>query len=309
MLIGFDKTNKLNRARHPVMATIATANFDATLKAYQTTLEYELVDSSTLSEDMAAHWGLADLKGARLALMRPKSGMPVFFRFVEVIDTTPRAPSCGWFALEVCVSDFEALYKRLIKSKGFTPFAEPMPLAFTDRVYPMQCKGPSGEIIYLNQVRGSLPDIDLPIASSTVDHLFIAILSAPDMEEANDFYSSVLDMSVNERHEIAYKTINRVHGLPLETLHKLSTLGGPRHVAIEVDQYPGLANPPRATTFQTLGEGILMVSFMANTFDAVLEKSIIGAPTVMKSAPYNGMRSIVLLGPAAERTELIELSL
>ena len=307
MTIGFDAANKLNAARHPVMATIATANFDAALTAYQSVLEYGLIETTTLSVEMAGHWGLADLAGARLALMRPKSGAPVFFRFVEIASKTPRKPTCGWFALELCVRDVEALYQQLIRSKGFTPFAEPMPLAFTDRVYPMQCKGPSGEILYLNQVRGSLPDIDLPIAGSSVDHLFIAILSAPDMEAANEFYSDVLDMTVNERHEIAYKTINRVHGLPLETLHKLSTLGGPRHVGLEVDQFPGLANTPGAVTAETIGEGIMMVSFSMKALDDASVETISDQPVSFDTAPYNGARSIVALGPAAERMELIEL--
>lgn len=307
MQVGFDIHHELNRARHPVMATIATTHFDATIKAYQSVLGYELVDSSNLSTIMAEQWGLAGLEGARLSLMRPQSGVPVFFRFLEISNKLSRGPSCGWFALELCVQDVEALYQRLMKTNGFTPFAEPTPLAFTDRVYPMQCKGPAGEILYMNQVRGSLPDIDLPLANSVVDHLFIAILSAVDMEAANDFYCELMDMTVNERHEIAYKTINRVHGLPLETFHKLSTLGGPRHVGLEVDQYPGLANPPRASTAKTIGEGIVMVSFITETFN-VPESALIKPPKQIDDAPYNGAMSAVLLGPAAERTELIKLA-
>lgn len=308
MPIGFDISNKLNAARHPVMATIATSNFDEALKAYQSAFEYELIDNRTLSTELARHWGLVGLSGARLAIMRPKSGAPVFIRFVEISNKAPRGPSCGWFALELCVSDVEALYRRFIDMSGFTPFAEPMPLDFTDRVYPMQCKGPSGEILYLNQVRGSLPDIDLPIASSDVDHLFIAILSAPDMEFSNEFYCNVLNMTVNERHEIAYKTINRVHGLPLETHHKLSTLGGERHVGLEIDQYPGLANPPRADKAETLCEGIMMVSFVTETFDQVPYKAIIGQQKSLSDMPYDGANSVILLGPAAERIELIKLA-
>ena len=306
MPIGFDKDHELNKTRHPVMATIATCQFDATIKAYESVLGYELVGSSNLSVKMAEQWGLVGLEGARLSLMRPQSGVPVFFRFLEISNKLSRGPSCGWFALELCVQDVEALYQRLIKNNGFTPFAEPIPLVFTDRVYPMQCKGPAGEILYLNQVRGSLPDIDLPLANSMVDHLFIAILSAPDMEAANDYYCELMNMTVNERHEIAYKTINRVHGLPLETLHKLSTLGGPRHVGLEVDQYSGLANPPRASTEETLGEGIMMVSFVTEAFN-VPESALIKPPSQFDDAPYNGATSAVLLGPAAERTELIKL--
>ena len=116
-----------------------------------------------------------------------------------------------------------------------------------------------------------------------------------------------VDMRVNERHEIAYKTINRVYGLPLETRHKLSTLGGSRQVGLEIDQYPGLANPPRPITEETISEGILMVSFVAEALGS-LPDAIIAPQASFSAAPYNGAKSIVFLGPAAERMELIELS-
>lgn len=306
MKLGFDKTHILNQPRHPVMATIVTAQFDDTIKAYKKVLGYKQLEKGKLSEAMATHWGLPKLAGFRMAILAPKSRVPVFLRFIEVTHAQQRPPSCGWFALEICVRDVEALYKRLMKSKTFTPFAKPTPLAFTDRVYPMQCQGPAGEILYLNEVRGSLPDIDLPIAKSDVDHLFIAILSAADMEHANEFYGSILNMSVNERHEIAYKTINRVHGLPLETRHKLSTLGGPRHVGLEIDQYPGLANPPRAITEETMTTGVLIVSFVADA-QGILPERHICSNEVFSQAPYRGAKSTILIGPAGERAELISL--
>ena len=306
MSLGFDINNGLNAARHPVMATIVTASFEDTLAAYTDILGYEKLETGELSKQMAAHWGLSGLVGARLALLRPQSGAPVFLRFVEVTIAKKRIPSCGWFALEICVKDVETLYKRLIKSGIFTPFAKPKPLEFTDRVYPMQCRGPAGEILYLNEVRGNLPDVDLPIASSDVDHLFIAILSAADMEHANEFYCRALDMSVNERHEIAYKTINRVHGLPMETRHKLSTLGGPRHVGLEIDQYPGLSNPPRPMKEDTIVEGILMVSFASDALDIAAD-SLVTPPASFAEMPYRGAQSVVLIGPAGERTELIKM--
>ena len=305
MQIGFDKNHSLNAPKHPVMATIATTNLDASLEAYQSVLGYELVAREYLSAHMADHWGLADLAGARLALLRPKSGVPVFFRFLEIEGGERPEKPVGWFALEICVDDVETLYERLIEGDAFKPFAKPMPLAFTDRVYPMQCKGPAGEILYLNQVRGSLPDIDLPIASSFVDHLFIAILSTPNMEGSIEYYRELLGVSVNERHEIAYKTLNRVHGLPLDTRHKLATLGAPRHVGLEIDEYPKASARPNLDKPEIIGEGILMVSFAMPSL-AALPDSEMGKPGSFKSAPYNGAQSLITRGPANERIELIE---
>ena len=307
MPIGFDKNHPLNAPKYPVMATIVTANLDLTLEAYQSVLGYELVTNENLSANMANHWDLADLAGARLAVLQPKSGVPVFLRFLEIEDAERPERPVGWFALEICVSDVEALYDRLIEGDAFQPFAKPMPLAFTDRVYPMQCKGPSGEILYLNQVRGSLPDIDLPIASSFVDHLFIAILSAPDMEGSIEFYSELLGVSVNERHEIAYKTINRVHELPLDTHHKLETLGAPRHVGLEIDEYPSTSERPDFNKPEIISEGILMVSFaMSSVGD--LTHSEIRQFEAFDTGPYKGAKSLVIRGPANERIEIIEIA-
>ena len=307
MTISFDKSHPLNAPRHPVMATIATAKFDATIQAYQSELGYERVDSGILDSDTAKHWGAPELAGTRLSILRPTSGAPVFFRFVEIETQRRSEKPLGWFALEICVSDVEALYERLLEGGVFTPFAKPRPLDFTDRVYPMQCKGPAGEILYLNQVRGSLPDIDLPIAGSDVDHLFIAILSAPDMEASINFYSDLLDVTANERHEIAYKTINRVHGLPLETQHKLATLGAPRHVGLEIDQYPSQSELPDLDSSEAIGEGILMVSFTVGNLDQLPNPGVDAAKR-LRTAPYNNSSSVVVRGPGGERIELIEIT-
>lgn len=304
MHIGFDTAHALNAVHCPVMATLITADLDATLLAYSGVLGYSHIQTESLSSAMAKHFGADSLSGARTALLAPKSGAPVFLRCIEVTDAVRPSASCGWFALEICVQDVEALYDTLKTSKSITPFAPPKPLAFTDRVYPMQCQGPSGEIIYLNQVRGSLPDIDLPIASSPVDHLFIAILSAPDMDTSNDFYEELLGMSVNERHEIPYKTINRVHGLPLETMHKLSTLGGERSVTLEIDQWPAQSGAPNLQNSDQISEGIFMVSFVVDDLSKEGSNFISGAKSVT-SAPYNGVHSAIVLGPSGERIELI----
>lgn len=307
MRIGFTAQHDLNRGLRPVMATISTANFELAIKAYQKELGYQQVNSTYVSAQQASQWEALDLEGARQAILRPESEAPVFLRFIEIPSLKPRSKTCGWFALEICVNDVEALYARLMTGDGFTPFAEPKPMAHTDRVYPMQCKGPAGEILYLNQVRGSLPEIDLPIASCDVDHLFIAILSAANMEASNAFYSELLGMRVNEQLELPYKTINRVHSLALETRHKLSTLGGIRQVALEVDQYPVDAAMPQALDKSSISEGILMVSYTVDGYDSECIPETI-SPQVMHEMPYNGAKSLMCFGPGGERIELIQLT-
>ena len=280
------------------MSTLITANLDASLSAYQGELGYTLVRRETVSKALAQHWHQAELEGCEMALLQPASDTPVFMRFIGVPTAEPITPKPGWFALEICVKDVYALHEILLSGTNFTPLAEPKPLPFTDKVVPMQCRGPQGEILYLNEVRGNLPDIDLPLASSQVDHLFISILSANDMEESISFYEKLLDIRVNERHEIPYKTINRVYGLPLETTHKLATLGAPRSVTLEIDQTPS-PKPPS----DKLSEGIWMISFTVDTLDETQ-----GEIFNLGQVPYNGATATTISGPSGEKVELIKLT-
>lgn len=304
----FNPDHALNKPRLPVMATIITADLEKSLSAYRDLLDYTVVEMSRVSEAMAEHLGAVSLAGNNVAILAPKSGASVFFRFIEAKGARPpRTARCGWFALEICVQNVENLYETLETSGLIKPFSPPKPLAFTDLVYPMQCRGPSGEIIYFNEVKGSLPDIDLPLAGSPVDHLFIAILSAPDMEAASDYYARLLDMTVNEHHEIPYKTINRVHGLPLETLHKLLTLGGPRSTSLEIDQWPEASGGATLQDVSDVSEGIFMVSFTVENMPLKLEARS-DPVSRLEEAPYNGASSLICVGPAGERTELIHLA-
>ena len=127
------------------------------------------------------------------------------------------------------------------------------------------------------------------------------------MEASNAFYSDLLGVTVNERHEIAYKTINRVHGLPLDTQHKLSTLGAPRHVGLEIDQFPHQSELPDLNQQQAIGEGILMVSFAVDTLDPFAE-AVVETSKQLSAAPYNNSTSLIIRGPGNERIELIEIT-
>lgn len=304
----FDTDHALNQPRRPVLATLITADLDKSLSAYRDLLDYTVVETCRVTVAMAQHFGAGSLAGNDMAILAPKSGAPVFLRVIEAREARPpQTPQCGWFALEICVQNVEKLYEALKTSGLITPFSPPKPLAFTDRVYPMQCRGPSGEIIYLNEVKGSLPDIDLPIAGSPVDHLFIAILSASDMESASEYYANLLDMTVNERHEIPYKTINRVHGLPLDTLHKLLTLGGRRSTCLEIDQWPAAAGDARPQALSDLSEGIFMVSFTVESLPQNSDNCL-GPALTLEGMPYDGAASLITVGPAGERTELIHLA-
>lgn len=284
------------------MATIATSKFDAANAAYGAALGYQQIASGPVTTELAHIWGAPAMAGARSVVLAPASGAPVFTRLVERAPASADAPACGWFATEICVEDADALYRRLDEGSGFAPFAPPVALAMSDKIYPMQCRGLSGEILYLNEVRGSLPDVDLPIAQSFVDHMFIAVLGASDLEKSIAFYSRLLGADVRERHTLPYKTINRVFDLPLDTLHDLAVLGENRDAALEIDQSPATAR--RASVSDQLPEGLAMVSFtIAGEFPAL--DTYLSDARKIETTPYGGAQARVAIGPDGERTELI----
>ena len=304
MLGSFDNSHKLNATGRPVMATLITADMEGSLSAYVGSLGYQAIKTETLCEALAVHFGIESLIGNKMVTLLPQSGVPVFMRLIEAPQAAPPSSAqAGWFALELCVQDVDSLYERLKTGDSFTPLAPPKALTITDMVYPMQCVGPSGEILYLNEVRGDVMGLDMPIAACPVDHLFIAIMSLPDMDEGVKQYAGLLDMDVKERHEIPYKTINRIYELPLETMHKLVTLGGHNFVSLEVDQQPTGAGPAKLPSGQNITTGIFMVSFIV---DDISQNS--GSVKQFPMLPYSGAQSGINVGSAGERIELISLN-
>ena len=297
----FEKSHPANCLGHAVMATIGVADIDGAEAAYREFLGYERVSDAPMSPEYAALWDDENLDGRSARLLRPKSRAPVFIRLVQtdaVEQHGVRAGFSRWFAIELCVQDSAKLYEQLLKSDYFKPFAPPAALSFSDKIFPFQCRGENGEILYLNETRGNLLDVDLPIAASFVDHIFIVILSASALENSTEFYQDLLKMDLQESHEFLYKTINRVFDLPLQTMHKLNTVGINRNVFFEIDQTPG--NAGQAANADGIHQGICCVSFRV-----AAGQGSGAAFTQCQDAPYHGAHIAQTRGPDGERIELV----
>ena len=296
----FDLEDQRNSAGRPLLATIGVADVKIAEEAYCALLGYECVDAAPLSEAYSDLWESDEAAHRPARLLRPQSGAPVFIRLVEMDRGAASQSSAraGWFALEICVQDAAALHETLCAHGYFTPFAPPKALPFSDMVFPFQCRGGNGELLYLNETRGNLPELDLPLAASFVDHIFIVVLGASEISRTTDFYTRLLEASVQERHEIPYKTINRVFDLPLDTLHKLHTLGAGRNVSLEIDQLPLQADGQGQRP--AISSGICCVSFGVGGEEGQ------GEPwTEITDAPYCGRAVRHVRGPDGERVELV----
>jgi len=114
----------------------------------------------------------------------------------------------GWAALEITIRDADALFAGLTASP-FEIIGPPRPLEGMAAIYPGQVVGPDGEVLYLNEVRSDLSDYDLPRADSFVDHIFIVVLAARDLESSLAFYESALAFERGDRYEIPIEVLNR----------------------------------------------------------------------------------------------------
>ncbi len=285
------------------LGTLCVPNLDAALKLYAGLLEQEIIADSVVSANEAAAWQAPLLAGARSVVLQPPSKAPVYLRLIEQPDPPDYRPGThfGWAALELSVKSADDIYQRLLKAN--TPIiAPPKPLSFTDKLYPMQARGPGGEAIYLNEVRGNLPSSDLPMAECWVDKLFIAVKGCRDMVASLNFYNDLLRTGIGGQWEMPYSVINAAFNLPVDTPHKLATVSDGRTVLFEVDQYPAAATP-RPADAGRLPQGVSMIAVRIS--QPPKNAHWLMPPSVRIHAPYFGATVGVIRGLDDELLEII----
>jgi catechol 2,3-dioxygenase-like lactoylglutathione lyase family enzyme len=285
------------------LGTVTVPNMQEALALYVGLLEQKVILDTALSDAEAHAWHAPAIAGARSVVLQPPSDAAVYLRLIEQTQPAGYRPGThtGWAALELTVESADRLHQRLIAAK-VPIIGAPKALAFTDKLYPMQALGPGGEALYLNEIRGNLPNSDLPMSRCWVDELFITIVGARDREATLDFYNELLGTGTGGTWDIEYGVINRGFGLPETTKHMLSTCSDKRVVLFEVDQYPAMATPKPVTT-GALPPGVAMVGVAVaeRPQDAVW----LSEPAARTEAPYFGKTVGVVRGPDAEIVELI----
>jgi catechol 2,3-dioxygenase-like lactoylglutathione lyase family enzyme len=286
--------------------TVAAPDFDASLADWHGMLGLELVQEGRIPEALAASWAAPALAGARQALLRPASGNACFIRIIEQTNVKSYVPlrSYGWASFEITVRDVFALHAQLSDS-GFRVIGPPRHVDGFTTFIPMQAIGRAGEVVYLNQVLQSMADLDLPVATSDIDQIFIAVLAAPDRAAAVRFHVDQLGFAEGDTYVIAYGVINDAFRLPADTKTAITMTRTGRTPATEVDQYPD-GTTARVIPAGGLPPGNSMVSFACGNIDAIMAPCI--GPVVRIDDPlYAGRRSACFRGTAGELVEMIEL--
>lgn len=287
-------------------ATLTVADLDAAEARYRDFLDYRAVSRGELGDDLAAAFDAPRSARARSLVMAPASDAEIYLRLVEqpaVPGYTPLT-SYGWNSIEICVEDVLTAHER-IKPSPFEVIGPPREIEGLPAIYPMQMKGPDGEIVYLTQIRDNLPAYDLPRAAAPIDRLFILVIGCSDMHASLKWFDDTLGFETGRVMEIEYHMLADAFGTPRTELHTISTGIHGRDVFLELDQLPAAATV-RPRHDGMLVPGCCVGSFLHPDFDSI-RGDWVSAPKVREGAPYNGKRSGTLRGPDGLLVEMIEL--
>jgi len=287
-------------------ATLTTPDLDAAVARYEQFLDYAVVERGEVAVDLAEAWGAPASAGRRYAAVQPASGAQVFIRFVEgeVPPDYRSLRTYGWAAIEICVQDTLAVNARM-ESSPFTIIGPPKQLDGLPAIFPMQVRGPDGEIVYLTQIRDNLPDYDLPRAGSLIDKLFILVLACSDMEASAAWFRETLGIQHGRTMEIVYSMINQAFSLSEGAKHRLATGIHERDCFLEFDQYPAEATA-RPCVAGALPPGVAMTTLRHPQFDAIPGQWIT-PPAPRAGAIYGGRRAGTLRTPDGSLVEVVEV--
>lgn len=282
-------------------------DLDAALADYCGVLGLECVHRGVLDPELAASWGCAASAGRRMALLRPASGFPCWYRLVEQPVPPDYRPtrSYGWASFELTVKDVFELREQ-VRASTFTVLGEPKEIAAIPFFVAMQALGSGGEMLYFNETRAMMPGTDLPFAVSRADQVFIVILAAPDRQAATDWYRDRLKLDEADTFRIPYSMINKAFAQPDDTLTALTMIQQGRMPIVEIDEYPAAARL-RPCLDGSLPPGNALVTLAVRSLDE-LGLDWIVAPRPRAEAPYLGARAATVRGPAGELLELVELA-
>lgn len=250
--------------------TIVTPDLDRSVAAYASALGYRPIkDETVVGPALAAAWECPQAAGCRIRHLYPESGERRFLRFVESPTPSGYQPmrSYGWNAVELVVQDLGALHARLAEHPDFEVIGPPRVLDFdfTDQISAMQVLGPSGEVLYLTEIRAEIPGFELPKAASFVGCAFVAVLGSASIDEAATWYASQMGRSAMPPFLVRVEVLSAAHGMDEQHRHRLTTIALPERCLIELDDFPVASTAPRAISACGLPLAISMASFFLSS--------------------------------------------
>jgi hypothetical protein len=240
--------------------TLIATDGEAAVHAYTQWLHQQTVSADKLDAATAGAIGYPALAGARSWQLANASGRR-WLQILECKDALSRDSlhSLGWMALEVLVENVDSLAASL-EGSPFELLRPPADLDLGDKIRACQVRGPTGEVLYLTQIKGAVPPFQLPTCEAPVDHLFIPVLSTPSRAESLNQYAAI-----SGNNGISFDTkitvLNQARGYNLDRRHPVATLQLAGRSLIELDQIentlapePGIYSGMASVAFECAGE-------------------------------------------------------
>jgi hypothetical protein len=228
-----------------ISALLVTADLEHSRRAYEESLGLLIAGRGNLDAATAAALGYPQLMNHPWVMLANTQGRH-WLLLVEDVTAPIRdhLQQHGWLAQEILVADVDRLATQL-QPTHFKVLRPPANLGVSDRIRACQVQGPSGEVLYLTEVKGEVPPFELPICQDWVDHLFIPVLSTPDRAASLAGYELLARRS-GLCFETRISVVNQAMQLPLETEHPVATLQLSGNALIEIDQIAGTQPAPAA---------------------------------------------------------------
>ncbi len=288
--------------------TVLVNQLSAVEAPYRDELGYQPVHRGVIAEEQAALWAAPAMVGRPFLIMQPASGSPVYLRFIEDPAATPpeAGTTFGWNAIENLVQDPDAVANQFAGTV-FNVVGPPKDLwQAPDAPRAMQAIGPARELLYFTRVIPSGFPIPMTPAASPIDRVFIMVVGGPSMASLQDFYGKQLGLPVDKPSNWQITVLSKALGLPMTTTYPLAVAPMPRNFLVELDEYPSKA-VPRLVRPGSLPAGPAMVTFGVDDLDD-FHLRWRAPPTRIPEFPYNGQEAAVVVGPAGEWVELIEIA-
>jgi catechol 2,3-dioxygenase-like lactoylglutathione lyase family enzyme len=290
-------------------ATHVVADLAAACDRYARWMDYRLVEQGSIPRDLAEAWHCPASAGRSFAVLQPASGAETFLRFVEGDPVPGYLPirTYGWAAIELCVTDVEAVNARMLESP-FEVIGPPKALDGFATIKPMQVRGADLETVYLTEILVDGPGSGLPSPQSLIDRPFIMVLACPDLHAAIAWTRDVLGLEVIDPVAIRYSMIAQAFDLPPDEKTEIVTAKwtgrGGGDTFLELDQYPSAATA-RPHHAGALPPGVAIVTMIHPDF-ARLDGHWLSPPTVREGTLYGGRAVGVLHTPEGALLEVID---
>lgn len=286
-------------------ATHVVADLADAVARYERWMDYRTVEQGAVPADLAQAWSAPASAGRPYAVLQPASGEDVFLRFVEGDPVPEYRPirTYGWAAIELCVSDVDAVNARMQESP-FEVIGPPRPLDGFAIIKPMQVRGADLETVYLTQILKPGDETGLPEPQSLVDRPFIMVLACPDLRKTAQWVKDVLGLPMIDPVAIRYTMIEKAFGLPETAKTELTTASGGGQIFLELDQYPEAATV-RPRHDGALPPGVAITTMLYPDFGR-LEGHWSSPPVKREGAVYAGRRTGVLTTPEGALLEIVE---